>query len=414
MIAGRNVSLHSPGCPVPLTASRFAPPVSVLSPSWLNRSPAWRWVAALGLCVLMLAAELWQRSPEPQAARATWPGVGAAPGASLVLGSAGRIPMPADAPAAHASSLLALPADHAAAVQAYWFAGSRESGPDVQIVMSQFDRATQQWSPARPVVNRHEAGAQLGVGLRRLGNPVAWRDGQGRTHLFVVATGLGGWAAGRILQLRQDAPQAPFQPLRVLPLSWLWNTSHLVRAMPLPLADGGMVLPVYFELGIKYPVALRFDAAGEFRGMVRMSRRGHLLQPTLIARSETDWVALLRDNSAERKLRAVQTRDGGRHWQDLADPGLPNPDASVVGLSLQPGLMFLAHNPRPESRAQLALSGSRDGLHWTPLELLAQGGERSEFSYPSMAWADGSLWVSYTEQRQAIAWQRFVLLPPAR
>lgn len=307
-----------------------------------------------------------------------------------------------------------MPAGHPAVLQAYWFAGSRESGPDVQIASSQFDRSTQQWSPASYVVNRHKAGLQLGFGVRRLGNPVAWRDDRGRTHLFVVATGLGGWAAGRILHLRQDGPQEPFQSLRVLPLSWLWNTSHLVRSMPLQLADGGMMLPVYFELGIKYPLALRFDADGNFRGMVRMSQRRDLLQPTLLMRSETQWLALMRDNRPERLLRAAQTEDGGLHWQDLPDPGLANPDASVVGMSLQPGVMMLAHNPRSESRAQLALSQSSDGLHWTLLEMLAQGGERSEFSYPSMAWADGSLWVSYTEQRKAIAWQRFIFVPPAR
>lgn len=373
-----------------------------------------RWFLALALCAGLLGLECWQRAPVPAAPRATWPAAEAPSGGSLILKAAGRIPMPVDAAAAHASTLLALPPEQSAALQAYWFAGSRESGPDVQIAMSQFDRVTQRWSPATYVVNRHEAGAELGFGVRRIGNPVAWRDAQGRTHLFVVATGLGGWAAGRILQLRQDADQQPFRPLRVLPLSWLWGISHLVRAMPLPLADGGMVLPAYFELGLKYPVALRFDAAGDFRGMVRMSRRTHLLQPTLLMRSETEWLALLRDNSAARQLRALQTQDGGRHWQDLPDPGLPNPDASVVGLSLRPDLMFLAHNPRPESRAQLMLSRSDDGWRWTPLEPLAQGGERSEYSYPSMAWVDGSLWVSYTEQRQAIAWQRFDFLPPAR
>ena len=333
----------------------------------------------------------------------------------LVLQSAGRIPMLANTPAAHASTLLALPADHTAAVQAYWFAGTRESGADVQIVMSEFERASQQWSPAVAVVNRHSASAALGHGLRRIGNPVAWRDVQGRTHLFVVATGLGGWAAGRILHLRQDSAQQPFVPLRTLPLSWLWNTSHLVRAMPLPLADGGMVLPVYFEIGAKYPLALRFDAAGEFRGMTRMSQRRDLLQPTLLARSETEWLALLRDNRADRKLRAVQTSDGGHSWQDLPDPGPANPDASVAGLALRPDLMFLAHNPRTESRAQLVLSQSNDGgLNWTVLETLAQAPAGSEMSYPSMVWADNSLWISYTEQRKAIAWQRFIYVPVTR
>jgi predicted neuraminidase len=307
-----------------------------------------------------------------------------------------------------------MPAQSPDILRAYWFAGSRESGPDVQIASSGFNRSLQQWQPAQYVVNRHTAGVQLGFGLRRLGNPVAWLDARGRIHLFVVATGLGGWAAGRILHLRQDTPDQPFQPLRVLPLSWLWNISHLVRAMPLPLADGGMVLPAYFELGMKYPLALRFDAAGEFRGMVRMSQRGHLLQPTLLARSETDWLALLRDNSASRTVHAVASADGGQHWQDLPDPGMPNPDASLVGMSLQPGRMFLAHNPRAESRAELALSHSSDGLHWTRLAVLAQGDGPSEYSYPSMAWAADSLWVSYTDQRQAIAWQRFGFVPATR
>ncbi len=337
-------------------------------------------------------------------------------GTTLHLRSQGQIPMPPGTPAAHASSLLPMPPTHPAALLAFWFSGSRESGPDVQIAAAAFQRAGQQWSDARFVVNRHAAGMELDFGLRRLGNPVAWRDAQGRIHLFVVATGLGGWAAGRILQLRQtDAGPSfdtlAFEPVRVLPLSWLWNTSYLVRAMPLALKDGGMVLPAYFELGSKYPVALRFDAAGEFVGMVRMSQRGYLLQPTLLMRSESEWLALMRDNSPQRTLRAAETRDGGEHWQDLPDLDLANPDASIAGLSLQPGLMLLAHNPRPDTRAVLDLSVSRDGLQWQRLLTLAQGEGPAEYSYPALAWADGSLWVSYTDQRRSIAWQRLDVGP---
>jgi len=386
--------------------------------AFFPRSFAWP-ARALGVLAWALGAlliELLVRGPIPRAAQAVWPlgsvAVDKAAG-DWVLHSAGRIPMPASMPAAHASSLLALPPSQPIAVQAYWFAGSRESGPDVQIVVSDFERATRQWTAPRVVVNRHEAGRALGFGLRRLGNPVAWRDAQGRTHLFVVATGLGGWAASRILQLRQDAPGQAFAPLRVLPLSWLWNISHLVRAMPLPLADGGMVLPAYFELGIKYPVALRFDARGEFRGLVRMSQRRDLLQPTLLALSSTHWLALLRDNRADRQLRAVQTIDGGQTWEDLPDPGLANPDASIAALALRPGEMLLAHNPGRASRGQLVLSASADGLNWRVVSALAAGRDDEEYSYPALTWADDSLWVSYTAQRRAIAWQRFVRAPAA-
>jgi predicted neuraminidase len=90
---------------------------------------------------------------------------------------------------------------------------------------------------------------------------------------------------------------------------------------------------------------------------------------------------------------------------------MPNPDASITGLALQPGLMFLAHKPLPDSRAVLDLSVSQDGLQWTRLLTLERGDGSGEYSYPSMAWADNSLWVSYTDQRRAIAWQRFALTP---
>ena len=322
--------------------------------------------------------------------------------------------MPGDALAAHASDLLAMPASSPAVLTAFWFAGDRESAPNVQIAASQFDRASQQWLPPKYVVNRHAMGAQLGSGIRRIGNPVAWLDASGRMHLFVVATGLGGWAAGRILHTVQSSPgqglaELEFAPLRMLPLSWLWNTSYLVRSAPLPLADGGMVLPVYFELGIKYPVALRFDRMGAFVGMERISQRKHLLQPTLLATSATDWLALLRDNLPNGRIGVARSSDGGAHWSDADSLPLVNPDAAIAALALAPGQLALVHNASPHSRGLLDLSTSADGLTWTRAVVLEQGTDADEYSYPSMAWADGHLWVSYTDHRTRIAWQRFAL-----
>ena len=333
-------------------------------------------------------------------------------GVSLQRVDQGVIPMPEGSSAAHASSLLAMPPDHPAALTVFWFSGERESGPLVQIAASQLDRATGQWSAPHFVVNRHSMGDLVGHGVRRLGNPVAWRDAQGRIHLFVVATGWGGWAASRILHVRQSSasqtlPELSFEPVGTLPLSWLWNTSYLVRNAPLPLADGGMVLPVHFELGIKVAAALRFDADGTFKGMVRLSQRKYLLQPTLLPRTTDHWLALMRDERPQGKVLAAQTLDGGLHWSDLPDLSLDNPDAAVAGMALSPGDMLLAHNASASGRDQLALSHSPDGLHWTLLHTLAQGNPVDEFSYPSMVWVDGSLWVSYTVDRQSLAWQRF-------
>lgn len=356
----------------------------------------------------------------------------AAPGPAQALASAeaavdvsqlrrvaqGLIPMPEGAKAAHASSLLVMPQDQAAALTVFWFSGERESGPRVQIVASQMDRQTQRWSPPHVVADRHVLAARLGYGLRRLGNPVAWLDAEGRVHLFVVATGWGGWAASRILHLKQqrslshDAAVAEvpaFEPVQVLPLSWLWNTSHLVRNAPLPLHDGGMVLPVHFELGLKYPAVLRMDDQGRFMGMERVSSRTHLLQPTLLAQSPQQWLALMRDERPQGKVGAAVTQDGGLHWQDLPDLVLDNPDASVSGMVMASGQMLLVHNSSVGTRAKLDLSISGDGKNWSLLSTLAHGAPVDEFSYPSMAWADGSLWISYTVDREHLAWQQFAV-----
>lgn len=377
--------------------------------------------SVLALCVLVAVCLLdaVQRPKPPAAAEATYPrsaqGVHAR---HLQRQDAGTIPMPPDALAAHASNLLAMPPGHTAVLTAFWFAGDRESAPNVQIAASQFDRETRTWLPPRYVVERHAMGGPLGFGLRRLGNPVGWTDAAGRVHLFVVATGWGGWAAARVLHLVQRGPdsrleQLEFEPVRVLPLSWFWNTSYLVRNNPLPLKDGGMLLPVHFEIGIKHAAALRFDALGQFKGMVRLSQRPYQLQPTLLAQTPSQWTALMRDIRPGGRVTAAHTTDAGAHWADRPDLALVNPDAATAGMSLAAGQSVLAHNSSPHSRELLDLSTSADTLQWTAVASLAHGKPGDEFSYPAVAWADGSLWVSYTENRKRIAWQRYSVPEPA-
>jgi predicted neuraminidase len=376
--------------------------------------------SAMALCLLVAVCLLdaVQRPKPPPVAEATYPrsaqGVVAR---RLHRQEAGTIPMPADALAAHASNLLAMPPGHTAALTAFWFAGDRESAPNVQIAASQLDRETRKWLPPRYVVERHAMAGQLGFGLRRLGNPVAWTDAAGRVHLFVVATGWGGWAAARVLHLVQRGPDSrlenlEFEPVRVLPLSWFWNTSYLVRNNPLPLKDGGMLLPVHFEIGVKHAAALRFDALGAFKGMVRLSQRKYQLQPTLLAQTPSQWTALMRDIRPEGHVTAAHTDDSGMQWADLPDLAMVNPNAATAGMSLSAGQSVLAYNSSPYSRELLDLSVSQDTLHWTAIASVAHGKLGDEFSYPAVAWADGSLWVSYTDNRRRIAWQRFAVPEP--
>ena len=329
------------------------------------------------------------------------------------------IPMPENTPAAHASFLLA---DKNGGLRAFWFAGSRESGPDVEIVMSQLVSGV--WQKPAVVVNRHTVFGELGLGswIRRLGNPVAWIDAQGRTHLYVVATGLGGWSASRILHLVQANSDKAFKPTGFLQLSLFFNLSHLVRGTPVPMADGGAWLPAYFEMGIKYPVAIRLDANGELvqsrDAVVRMAGNLKSLQPSVVVASAATATAYLRDNSDQKKLRFIQTTDGGKSWRDVpssqgavGEAGADfviNPDSSALALKVGDQTLLI-HNPQTSGRHRLVIEGSKDGLRgfkrlatleYEPEKL--EGVEFNEYSYPSAVVIGKQLHVSYTYQKHFI------------
>ena len=79
--------------------------------------------------------------------------------------------------------------------------------------------------------------------------------------------------------------------------------------------------------------------------------------------------------------------------------------------TLQSHHMVVAYNPSSNGRTSLLLGQSGNGLDWTTAAVIGQGSGDDEFSYPAMAWAQDRLWVSYTVDRERIAWQRFRLKP---
>jgi predicted neuraminidase len=359
----------------------------------------------LACCVALLAAlavELKRWSGNPDGARAPALLEVAEPREiTLTKLSASLIPMPPGAPSAHASSLAAIPGDE---MLAFWWAGSRESGPDVKVYMSR--SSGDNWSPPREVASRYSLGSALGFGIRRVGNPVAWTARDGKINLFVVATGLGGWAASRVVHLVSSDVGENFEVRRVLPMSPLFNTSVLVRTTPVGRADGGWWLPAYFELGTKYPVIMSFDNGGNPRWLARIGESTASLQPAIVPVSEFEAHAWMRDASEERRVQQAFTRDGGITWEDLPALELPNHGSSLAALRFTKGGFLLLHNHVTEeqsSRNILRLSISKDARSWKHVFDVAHGDVGEEFSYPSMQQMGDELHVSYTSRRAAIA-----------
>ena len=320
---------------------------------------------------------------------------------ALTLLSSGLIPAPDGAPSAHASTLAQLPSGE---MHALWWAGARESAPDVAIYASRWNGA--RWGAPSRVVERQHLGRQLGFGVRRLGNPVAWVAGDGRVHLYIVATGLGGWAASRIVHLTSDDGAQSFAAQRVLAMSPLFNTSALVRTPAIPTANGGWLLPAYFELGNKYPLLIAMDAQGVPRWARRIGTSRSSLQPALLAVSPTGVQALMRDHGEHKRIQAATSRDAGLTWLDQEPLPLVNHDSSVAAIRLAEGGFVMAHNDQPAApgagRDWLRLSVSSDALHWQGSEDVRRGVSGDEFSYPSLLQVGRQLHVTFTAQRGAI------------
>lgn len=358
------------------------------------------------LVLLMLGAEgvRWNRSAHAAAQPSL---AGAMRGGPVTLTelSSTHIPAPHGMPSAHASSMTPLPGNR---MLAFWWAGSRESGPDVKVYASTW--ANGAWSAPWMVASRESLGAALGFGVRRIGNPVAWTDRDGKIHLYVVATGLGGWAASRIAHIVSNDQGASFRVRRVLPTSPLFNTSALVRTSPLALSDGGWWLPVYFEIGNKYPMLMAFDAEGNPTSLARIGQSTSTLQPAIVAVSKTEVRALLRDDSDARRMQHAASLDGGATWQDLPALDLPNHNTSMAAIRLSSGQFLMLHNHAADdasARSRLRLSISDDMRTWRTVADIAKGKAGDEFSYPTLQQVGDELHVTYTWQRQAIAHHRY-------
>jgi len=365
------------------------------------------------LTVLVIAAEAlrWRAAHRTAASAAAVPSMTTtSPGrVTLTELSNAHIPAPRGMPSAHASTLAALPGNR---MLAFWWAGSRESGPDVKVFASTW--ANGGWSAPSMVVSRESLGAELGFGVRRIGNPVAWTDRAGRIHLYVVATGLGGWAAARIAHLVSLDQGKHFHVRRILPTSPLFNTSALVRTAPLPLSDGGWWLPVYFEIGNKYPMLMAFDAEGNPTSLARIGNSTSTLQPALVAVSKHEVRAVMRDDSEQQLVQHAASVDGGATWQDLPALDLPNYSTSVAAIRLTSGQFLMLHNHvegGASARSILRLSISNDMRTWRTVADIAKGPAGDEFSYPSMQQVGDELHITYTWQRQAIAHHRYRIQP---
>jgi predicted neuraminidase len=337
-----------------------------------------------------------------------------------------QLDLPAGGALAHAPSLLQRP-DGTLLVA--WFAGSYEAADDVVLRLAAIRRGrlVQQWQ----ALNRQELAQQLQRSVHTLGNPVLWQqpDGQGPLGLLLVSVSYGRWSGSAINQLQSWDGGHHWGQARRLITSPLFNVSTLVRQPPLPLQDGGILVPAYHELTHYWPLALRLDRHGTLVAMDPLPVRS-TSQPAMVTLGRQQLVAWLRDHRRERHrllLSAGRAEGILPRWGAARDGGWPNPNSAVAALRLRQGQVLVALNPEVRGRARLSLLALEPGgLRLRPLRQLEPSAPlptttmgsapAPAYAYPALAESDqGGVWVAYSVNKHFIRLRHLPaqeLIPP--
>jgi predicted neuraminidase len=267
-------------------------------------------------------------------------------------------------------------------VRAFWYSGSREGAPDVEVRTAVFDRERGAWGRETTVASPRTTGRALLRYVRKVGNPAAVRTPDGTLWLFYVTVSVGGWGGASIAAITSRDEGETWGPARRLISSPLLNVGTMVRGEPFLYADGSIGLPAYQNLLGAVGEILRVDRSGAVVDRQALSAPGVGLQPVILVRSRNEALALMRHSGPEgpQRIVATTTHDGGRRWAPAESLSLSNPDAALSGVVLADGRVLVALNDVEGERDALSLVASDDGgATWRTLRILEdQRAARSE------------------------------------
>lgn len=289
-------------------------------------------------------------------------------------------------------------------IAAVWYHGVKEKSPDARLVWSKLERGSNEWT--WPEVIFDDVG-------RSEGNPAIWVDEQGTIYVFFVTIFGDGWSQSKIRLIKSyDNGKTWTNPI-FLREQYCWMTRH----RPLRLANGDLLLPLYNEC-LAYPVFMRStDNFNTWTEEAHFSLDFYLqhvgqIQPALVLLKDGRISALTRDGTPTRRIKRMTSDDNGISWTQSIPTELPNSGTSIDQVALKNGHIVVVYNDSPEDRFPLTVALSYDGGE----TFVAKKNINDEcdeggcaYAYPSITQSkrDGTIWVTYTHNRQTIGWVHF-------
>ncbi|WP_168120776.1 sialidase family protein [Paenibacillus sp. HB172176] len=314
----------------------------------------------------------------------------------------------------HASTLIELPDGD---VLVAYFAGMREGFDDVAIWLSR--KSGGQWGKPVKVADEDDLVHW---------NPVLHLGDEGRVCLYykvgrpipswytmVIVSDDGGrsWSEPRELVPGDRGGRGPVKNKMIVLQDGTWLAPASVegktwdsfvdisRDKGETWTKSAMVPVKHGQLGIE-------RGAGSYADDQLHEARGKgIIQPTLWESSPGRVHMLLR--STDGFIFRSDSEDGGQTWSPAYPTRLPNNNCGIDLARLSDGSLVLAYNPvgmYKGPRSPLLLSRSTDnGESWDQLEILEY--EPGEYSYPAVIAEGARIHVSYTWNRQRIAYWMF-------
>ena len=306
-----------------------------------------------------------------------------------------------------------------------FFAGTKEGARDIKIYQSFLNKNENgSWSTPRPILSANELSQLSGKFIKKLGNPIIFKDTNNKIHLFVVGVSFGGWSASKIYQLSFNENLDRLHYVDELHLGVISNLSHLVRTPALALENGGFMLPLYHELADKYPIVVFFDSNGSFLFHRRINTLKSQLQPTIIPLNNNECLAFFRihreyDNNAFLQKCSAN----GNIWDNPYQSNIKNFDSSSLLIKIN-NEIFLLHNDGMNNQKVAEIKSNSDEIHIHPRTSLSlfwlkdiENGifeyintidisKNGEISYPAAIVDTKYMHITYTLDRKNIKYQR--------
>lgn len=319
---------------------------------------------------------------------------------------------PLPTPNCHATTVLPLPDG---TVITAWFGGTKEGKADVDIWYSRRDENG--WSEPKSVCYKKHIPHW---------NPVLFLRENGEVMLFFkVGKNIPSWRT--FVSISTDGGKTFSKP-RELVSGDKSGGRGPVKNKCIRLSDGRILAPGSTEnRGWNCFIDTSFDDGLTWKkgNKIRTERTAPILnslnaytsnlipmiQPTLWE-SENGKVHMLTRTPVGKAYRS-DSDDYGETWCQAYPTSLPNNNSGLDVVKTPDGALYLLSNPVSENwgeRSPLTLQKSCDnGLTWETVLTLEEEKIDSEFSYPSIHYLNGALYVSYTYERLNVAYWKIEL-----